>query len=90
MERYRVTVTAESNDNQSLTVHFYTNDLLDDDDFNDLHDHFIEERLLCLEEDDHWVITDITVEDTHEPTYVPAVAGGYMHDSSKHWPKEGK
>lgn len=89
-ERYKVTVTCESHDNQSLTLSFYTSELLDDDGVSELRDHFMTERLLCLEEDDHWTIKDISVEDTHEPTYVPAVAGGYMHDSSKHWPKEGK
>ena len=86
MARYKVTVEFES---EGLEHHYKTRTYHVDSLPEDLEDLYCDD-LICEEPDDCWSATDVTVEDTHEPTYVPAVAGGYMHDRSKHWPKEGK
>ena len=87
MARYKVTVEFE--DTQSLEYRhkirtYHINHLPDD-----LEGLYCDD-LIAEEIDDCWIITDVQIEDVYEPTYVPAVAGGYMHDRSKHWPKEGK
>jgi|9_EtaG_2_1085328.scaffolds.fasta_scaffold19920_1 hypothetical protein len=94
MARYKITVEFESEglEHKSKTLVYYTDDLVDSEGVSayEIAEYFSADEFICEEPGDCWSITDVTVEDTHDPVHIPAVAAGYMHDSSKHWPKEGK